>query len=363
MKSNTLEQFFDIQSSTDIELKRKKFVLYFASYIGALIILIFAFKNYDSSNNTLSLVLLSSAFFIVSNAFISHFTNQFQISCYIGCFCIAALMLQLLISGGYENTALYWMYPFPLVFFALLNYKVGLIFNLILWFFLTFILYNPELLIAQYRDTELARFSASLLITILIGFLSEYYRFRSHKELSDINVEKQHQANTDALTGLPNRRFIESCYIKHLLEQKNTQMPLTLVMVDIDHFKNVNDTYGHDIGDEVLCFIAYQLKNNLRKSDVAVRIGGEEFLLLIPQTNIKNSIKLTNKIRLLIEKNTFYQGEISINITASFGISLCSEVHELNTAIKHADQQLYKAKESGRNCIRYQKDKIKQVTD
>jgi len=245
------------------------------------------------------------------------------------------------------------MYPFPLVFFALLNYKIGLIFNLILWLFLTFLLYNPELLVAQYRDTELARFSASLLITILIGFLSEYYRFRSHKELSDINAEKQHQANTDALTGLPNRRFIESCYIKHLKKQKNTQMPLTLVMVDIDHFKNVNDTYGHDIGDEVLCFIAHQLKNNLRKSDVAIRVGGEEFLLLIPETNIENSIKIANKIRMLIEKNTFHQEQIHINITASFGISISEDVTNLNEAIKQADIQLYRAKEAGRNCVKY----------
>ena len=353
MKPNSLEQFFDIQSSTDIELKRKKFILYFASYIGALIILIFALTNYSSSNNTLSLVLLSSAFFIFINAFISHFTNRFHISCYVGSFCIAALMLQLLVSGGYENTALYWMYPFPLVFFALLNYKIGLIFNLILWFFLTFLLFNPEILVAQYRDTELTRFSASLLITILIGFLSEYYRFRSHKELSDINVEKQHQANTDSLTGLPNRRFIESCYIKHLQEQKSTQMPLTLVMVDIDHFKIVNDTYGHDIGDEVLCFIAHQLKTKLRKSDVAIRVGGEEFLLLIPQTTLENSIKIANKIRLLIEKNTFHQDKIHINITASFGISICEDETKLNDSIKQADLLLYKAKEAGRNCIKY----------
>jgi len=353
MKTPIFEQFFDVQSSTDIELKRKKFVLYFASYIGALIILFFAITNYDENNNTLSLVLLCSAFFIFINAFISHFTNQFQLSCYIGCFCIAALMLQLLISGGYENTALYWMYPFPLVFFALLNYKVGLILNLALWFALTVLLYNPELLVAQYRDTELTRFSASLLITILIGFLSEYYRFRSHKELSDINLEKQQQANTDVLTGLPNRRFIESCYIKHLQELKNTQEPLTLVMIDIDHFKNVNDTYGHDIGDEVLCFIAQHLKDNLRKNDVAVRVGGEEFLLFLPQTSLKNSIRVADKIRLLIQRNTFKHKNISINVTASFGLSRYEQTNELDSAIKLADQQLYKAKESGRNCVKY----------
>jgi len=353
MKADTLDKFFDAQSSNDIELKRKKFVLYFASYIGSLVILIFAIQDYDKNNNTLSLVLLSSAFFIFINAFISHFINQFQISCYIGCFCIAALMLQLLISGGFENTALYWMYPFPLVFFALLNYKAGLILNLVLWLTLTVLLYNPDLLIAQYRDTEITRFSASLLITILIGFLSEYYRFRSHKELSDINFEKQQQANTDVLTGLPNRRFIESCYIKHLQDLKKTKEPLTLVMIDIDHFKNVNDTYGHDIGDEVLCFIAQHLKDNLRKNDIAVRIGGEEFLLFLPQTSLQSSIKVADKIRLIIEQSIFKHQDIKINVTASFGLSSYEHSNELNTAIKHADQQLYKAKESGRNCVKY----------
>lgn len=353
MKPNTLEQFFDVQSSTDVELKRKKFVLYFASYIGAFIILAFALKNYDSNNNTLSLTLLFSAFFIFSNAFISHFINKFQISCYIGCFCIATLMLQLVISGGYENTALYWMYPFPLVFFTLLNYKGGLILNLALWFFITILVYNPEMLVAEYKNTEVARFSASFLITVLIGFLSEYFRFRSHKELSKINFEKQHQANTDVLTGLPNRRFIESCFMKHLKKDKSNQMPLTLVMVDIDHFKKVNDTYGHDVGDEVLCYIAHQLKTKLRKSDIAIRIGGEEFLLLIPQTSLENSIKIANKIRLLIEKNTFHQEKIHINITASFGISICEDETQLNSAIKQADLQLYKAKEAGRNCVKY----------
>ena len=353
MSSNSLEQFFDIQSSIDIELKRKKFVLYFASYIGALVILSFAIQNYDESNNTLSLVLLSSALFIFTNAFISHFTKRFQLSCYIGCFCIAALMIQLLVSGGYENTALYWMYPFPLVFFALLNYKLGLIVNLALWLLLSFLLYNPELLVAQYREFELTRFSASLLITILIGFLSEYYRFRSHKELSDINAEKQHQANTDALTGLPNRRFIESCYIKLLQEQKDNKMPLAIVMLDIDHFKNVNDTYGHDIGDQVLCFMANQLTSNLRKSDIAVRVGGEEFLLLIPQSKLEDSVKIANKVRKLIEKNTFNHDNININITASFGLCMCEKITDLNSAIKMADQQLYKAKESGRNCVKF----------
>jgi len=357
MKSNLWRRFLDVKSSKDIELKRKKFVLYFASYFGGLVILFFAAQNYNSEYKVLSWVLIVSAIVIFSNAVVSHFINNFYISCYIGSACIAFLMLELLVSGGYANTALYWMYPFPLVFFTLLNYRYGLIVNLLLFAIITFLLYHPELLIAQYRVNEISRFIASFLITILIAFLSEYFRYHSQKELCDINVEKQRQANTDPLTGLANRRFLESVFFDEAKQSPMNNFPLTIVAADIDHFKKVNDNFGHDVGDKVLCYMANYLKGHIRESDFAIRTGGEEFLLVLPKTSIESGVMVAEKIRLLIAKSHYLEKDntvdnaIDIQLTMSFGVTMAHAFDEINLAIKQADALLYHAKTSGRNRV------------
>lgn len=158
------------------------------------------------------------------------------------------------------------------------------------------------------------------------------------------NFLLRQKAFTDNLTGIYNRNYLES--IKPLINPKN----YTVVMADIDHFKQINDTYGHDKGDYVLKKFARILTENLRKNDLVFRFGGEEFLILL-NTPVKNKEIIYNIIDRL--RRTVEETEISgIKMTASFGIFMDTDkVNDLEDAIKRADTALYKAKEEGRNRI------------
>lgn len=146
----------------------------------------------------------------------------------------------------------------------------------------------------------------------------------------------QHEANYDALTGIKNRRLIA-----------NVVNYDVMAMCDIDNFKKVNDTYGHDIGDVVLQKIAEILKENLRINDEICRYGGEEFLIILNNCSLENAYKKIENIRNFISENSIkYFG---FNITVSFGLASKNKNENNNEVIKKADKALYEAKETGKN--------------
>ncbi len=161
------------------------------------------------------------------------------------------------------------------------------------------------------------------------------------------------QARTDPLTGLANRRaFLE--YTKHKTAefQRVTDQQLTIVLLDIDFFKNVNDTYGHEAGDLVLVKISELINGHIRNTDVAARYGGEEFILLLCDTGNMYAAKYAERLRKKIENMTVTKDNKNIKITASFGISeFKSEDNLVHQVIARSDEALYRAKSQGRNCI------------
>ena len=156
----------------------------------------------------------------------------------------------------------------------------------------------------------------------------------------------------DSLTGLLNRRFI-TLMLDNLHEKAIRYKNMyTVAMVDADHFKQVNDTYGHAVGDVVLKKIADLLCDNLRKSDNVGRIGGEEFLVILPETDKNEALKVLEKIRETISKTPIETGEELINVTISIGISQVSHDDEDSwQVVKRADFSLYRSKENGRNQV------------
>ncbi len=172
-----------------------------------------------------------------------------------------------------------------------------------------------------------------------------HYNESKRKELSL-------QANTDELTGLLNRRSFTN-YIK--FEFFNSQRSATLfslIIIDVDFFKRVNDEHGHLVGDEVLIKLAHILKTGFRRSDKVSRWGGEEFAILLPDTNLENAINVANKLRLKVAEQTFILSTIEINLTISAGVSesLTTDT-DVDDIIKRADEALYLAKKS-RNSVR-----------
>jgi len=171
-------------------------------------------------------------------------------------------------------------------------------------------------------------------------------------ELEEKNRELQELAYYDPLTGLPNRRFFFEHASLIFEEVKRYEKPLSLLIMDIDRFKKINDTYGHDVGDLVLKTFAGVLRGIVRKSDICARFGGEEFVVLLPNTDLEGARVLAERIRTAVAKNPVEHDSIVIVFTVSIGVSQYRKgMQNIDELIKEADIALYRAKEGGRNRV------------
>jgi diguanylate cyclase (GGDEF)-like protein len=171
--------------------------------------------------------------------------------------------------------------------------------------------------------------------------------------LKDKNKEYETIASTDSLTGLYNRRKFSELFLSSQLLMSQRDNKMSLIILDIDFFKRVNDTYGHNVGDQVLVQISLTLLKNLRNFDIVCRWGGEEFVALLPTASLENAQKLAEKLRDHVEKLDI---DIVGKITASFGVTEILFDESMQDAVDRADKALYLAKNSGRNCVKSQKD-------
>lgn len=174
------------------------------------------------------------------------------------------------------------------------------------------------------------------------------------RRLAEANEKLDRLAHTDALTGLANKRSLEQALIRDLARADRDKTYLSVVICDADHFKQVNDKYGHQTGDMVLQRIAHAIASNLRTGDLATRFGGEEFVLLLPGTNAFGAKLAAERIRRFIEKTPLQGPSGPFNVTVSFGVAAvcgpgCGRASK--TVIEQADQALYAAKAGGRNRV------------
>ena len=171
------------------------------------------------------------------------------------------------------------------------------------------------------------------------------------RENRDARHEAEQVARLDTLTQLNNRRAFVELAAPHMDAAERHARPLSLVMMDIDHFKSINDRYGHKTGDLALVAIADLLKKLSRTSDIVARWGGEEFVLLLPETDGQQAVNHAERLRLAIAEISIPAGEKNISMTSSFGIAERTAALSLDRMIDEADMQLYEAKRSGRNRV------------
>ncbi len=155
-------------------------------------------------------------------------------------------------------------------------------------------------------------------------------------------------ATTDPLTGIFNRRHINSEARTLTAKVRRYHESLSLIMFDIDHFKQINDQYGHDAGDQVLIELVGIISEQIREIDMFARWGGEEFIILLPNTNAETALLLANRLRLLVETHSFGEPK---NLTISVGVTSYHPPESVDSFFKRADEALYEAKNTGRNCV------------
>jgi diguanylate cyclase (GGDEF)-like protein len=184
---------------------------------------------------------------------------------------------------------------------------------------------------------------------LLLRWLPDAVRERAAVEHE--TEELQHLAATDPLTGLYNRRQFMASAEAEWARAKRYGRPLSVLMIDIDLFKRINDRYGHDAGDAVLVRVAHLCETQARSSDVAARLGGEEFAILLPETAARDALTVADRLRRAVAGEAISVGGVNVRTTISIGVSDWTGAYAFDEVIKQADLALYEAKHLGRNRV------------
>lgn len=184
------------------------------------------------------------------------------------------------------------------------------------------------------------------------------------RQLQDECERLRELSQTDPLTGLFNRRYLMSALDQEMERTRRSVLPTSLIMLDLDHFKRVNDTYGHHAGDEALKWASGLWRHNLRRIDIPCRYGGEEFAIILPGTRLMTAVKVANRLRTILQDSPVLIHAQKVILTASFGVDTFTASEDLSVKafLKRTDRYLLEAKFKGRNQVCFQKPEVTKPT-
>ncbi|MEC7815720.1 MAG: GGDEF domain-containing protein [Pseudomonadota bacterium] len=308
--------------------------------------LIFFTLNIQRQNYPLALAELGMALYSAYIFFAIRRTRHLErwILAYIFPFCIT--MMFALTTPRATSTVFAWVLLIPILSHLLLGRRLGL------WISGLFMTTAAIIFYLKYRDVPemmsalpIANMGIMALTILAFSHIYEITREQSENRLLKL-------AQTDPLTGLANRARLNEAFAQQVKVSQREGLPVALIVLDIDHFKSVNDRFGHDAGDLALEHVARIFRSRIRATDLASRMGGEEFVILLHNATAADAVKAANKIRHALEQAPLdYEGQ-TIAMTLSGGVAqLGPDGHDLRSLISHADRCLYKAKAGGRNRI------------
>lgn len=246
------------------------------------------------------------------------------------------------LSGGLGEFT-NWVPFFFIIVFLIFDQKMALFVSMVIFTTTVVIGLGMSLIFKQEFTLQTYDSLFQFYISNAVYILALYYLQRFKLAFIQ-NEAMQHLADTDYLTNLPNRRLIE----KKLNENSNRDLEFSVILFDVDHFKKVNDRFGHDIGDKVLKEFANLIQENIRDKDIVGRWGGEEFIIIANDLNAKQAVVFSDRLRKLIEEAAFSHQN---KVTASFGVAEYRQKEKIKDVLKRADIALYMAKENGRNKV------------
>lgn len=263
---------------------------------------------------------------------------------------VYAASMHLYILSHLQNYSIYQTELYLMIFWIYTVSGLRFIHSIVTSLIVFFIGIIGSYLLYPNHTNELIIYTAWMSTSMIFGFLGAYLFQESQKSTFTKQMELENIANTDKLTGLHNRVQFDQTLTMELDKTFRYNYSIGILMLDVDFYKSVNDTYGHMIGDKVLIEIAKRLKENIRFSDTIYRWGGEEFIILTQTIEKEALMMLAENIRQKVEDIAF---DIVGHITVSIGATLSNKDDSTSSIIKRVDEALYLAKNSGRNCIKF----------
>ncbi|TPE50902.1 GGDEF domain-containing protein [Maribrevibacterium harenarium] len=291
--------------------------------------------------------LLALAALYTANHFFLRRTQNHVLSSNVILYPLYLLMLYLVYSGGVNGTGHVWIYCLPAVSLFLHGLKRGLLELFLFLLLLLFVLYGMETPFDQlgFHPDLKSRVVLSFVLVILLSTVYEYITSLFNHSLQEAHNKVALAATTDPLTGLLNRRGLQNT-----LADRNWSQPY-LLLLDVDHFKRINDQYGHDAGDLFLCQMAENLQQTLPKAAALSRWGGEEFLIACQCESASKAMAFAEALRGRLADLKVLWDEQEIATTISIGMVQMKQAEKFSEALGRADKQLYQAKAAGRNHV------------
>mgnify|MGYP000347923967 CR=1 FL=1 len=342
-----------IPANAELEIKRKIFILNLFALVGSSITGVLGVTAFFHNDLILSSSLIISCTAFYASHLYLKITNNYKAPARGLLFALSVLMLYLVYSGGVENTGPLWIFIIPPVALFLGGLTSGLVSIFLFIGCCIFLMFYEQgsLLATDYPQTFKLRLIYSFLTVTFLSYCYEYSRKLSFKNIQDLSEEFERMAKHDALTGLSNRRDMMEKIQTECARVSRSHNQTCLLLCDIDHFKVINDTYGHDAGDQVLEEISDLFSSMIRQQDLVARWGGEEFLFVLPDTHLANAQKAAENIREKVETHAFMIGDVKKHITISIGVATLSVEQNIKESIARADKYLYRAKQTGRNRV------------
>lgn len=340
------------ESSADV--RKQILISSLFSLISIVLLSIFGFDGLRTGRNILAAVVLCFAGINAVNYFFLYRTGNYRRSSLVIVVLMILLCFYLLCSGGSDNTGPLWFFVLPSLIFYILGFHRGWITLSIVFGLVVCVLFIPGNFLLQtvYPSAFIYRFCGALFSVSVIAFAYEYTREDGRKELLNMSHKLDLLSRKDDLTGLSNRRDIIERLGDEVDRFERSGKTFSVLIADIDHFKKVNDTYGHAYGDYALQQIASTLCRNIQKRDTVARWGGEEFLIFLPETTIDQAEIIAERLRLAIENKSIVKDSNPVFITVSIGVAEYQATETINELINAADQLLFQAKHEGRNRVK-----------
>ncbi|MDO6568890.1 GGDEF domain-containing protein [Alteromonas sp. 1_MG-2023] len=355
---NALKKFIELgtHKSLSDDVNRRIRVVNMFSAVGMALTFILGFRALFAQDIQLTFILLTaSILFAIAykmQATIGAKRGSF-ISAMVIIACLMSLMLILVVTGGNAGTGPLWIFTVPPVTMFFTGFRRGILALTGFISLVVIVLFAPDnaLLTTEYSFEFKTRLLYSFITVSFLSAFYEYSRQRSYNTAMYLSEQFERQARYDPLTTLLNRRGGQQQLEQELSRMQRNNKPFSIALADIDRFKSINDTFGHDAGDEVLKQVSDAFSRRLRVQDSLSRWGGEEFLFIFPETSEQDAKNVTEQIRENLSARSIPINDKHHQVTSSFGVCEITPSITLTTALNLADQALYQAKNNGRNKV------------
>lgn len=347
-------QIIEIEEVQRTEKARRDFLSRTMCAVVTILITLFAIEDIFRGNLPVAMVLcVFSITNLIAIMLYKHFHNLEVFGYYLIASC-GGLCLYLAATGGTTNSGIIWAPAFPVLMFSTQRTKTATIAVFTVLLMIIAIIYTPNFPYYQASYNPFTKIASIGCYLLVAGFtlFQERAREVSAYSVSELTKRLCHIASTDELTSLPNRRDMVSRLDFECRRSRRTDQEFSVILCDIDHFKKINDSFGHSVGDQALQAFSNILTERFRDTDKVGRWGGEEFLIILPHTALNEAIDLATKVRKNVCQTSLLANMPNRLVTMSAGVASSKQSNDAGELVRLADKNLYNAKNSGRNRVK-----------